>query len=347
MTRGVSEITICGAGPIGLELAVALKRLGRSYDHFEAGSVGETIRRYPKRAVFFSSPERIAIAGLPLVTGAERKATREEYLNYLRQVVLAHDLKIRTGERLLGIEPSSRGFELSTSYRGEHMRRSTQNIVLATGDMHRPRRLGIEGEDLPHVEHAFDEPYPYLGRRVLIVGGKNSAVEAALRISRAGGHVSLSYRRAAFTNSVKVWIRPDIENLIRRGVIDFYPETVPTEITASEVRLGSVTGGPDTRVAVDSVLILIGFEQEKSLFESAGVLLEGENRAPRLSPQCETNVPGLYVAGTAVAGTQVNFQLFIENSHPHVDRICRALTGQRAPFPTHDATELAEDAPES
>jgi thioredoxin reductase (NADPH) len=200
--------------------------------------------------------------------------------------------------------------------------------------MHAPNKLGILGEDLPHVSHYFTDPHKYFRKRLLIVGGRNSAVEAALRCWRGGSQVSLSYRRATFDeNLVKNHILPDLLAQIELGTIDFYPETVPVEITPEKVILKEVSGSPNEGkcfdVPVDFVLLNTGFIQNPRLFEMAGVKLLGEQRSPEYDNETmETNVPGLYVIGTAAAGTQKTYRLFIENCHEHVGKVHTALTGK-------------------
>jgi thioredoxin reductase (NADPH) len=323
MTEHTHHTIIIGAGPIGLELAVALKDAGVDYLHLEAGAIGQTITWYPKQVRYFSSPDRIAIAGVPLNTPDESKATREQYLAYLRGIVLEFDLPINTFERVTDIQRDGDAFMLTTqSLRGEHQYR-TQHVVFAIGDMHKPRLLDIPGEDMGHVSHYFDEPHRYFQKKLLIVGGRNSAVEAALRCFRAGADVAISYRGDTFPDSVKYWIKPEIEWLIEQGEIAFYPNTTPTEITRAHVALDD-----NRTVDADFVLLLTGYLMDTTLLERAGVELAGENGAPQLDHDTmQTNVPRLYVAGTAAAGTQVRFKLFIENCHPHVVKISRALTG--------------------
>lgn len=338
------DTLIIGAGPIGLELAVALKRLGHAYVHLESGQIGQTITWYPRQVQFFSAPDRIAIAGVPLHTVDQAKATREQYLAYLRSIVEQFDLQVNTYERVTELSRQAERFIVhSVSARGRHAYRA-RHVVLAIGDMHVPRRLDIPGEGLPHVSHYFDEPHRYFRRRLLVVGGRNSAVEAAIRCHRGGAAVALCYRRHAFdADAIKYWLMPEIEMLIRTGRIVFHGATVPVAITPTHVTLASVDdaagAGPVVDVPADFVLLLTGYEMDTALLTCAGVTLEGENRGPHLDTDTmQTNVPGLYVAGTAAAGTQHRFRLFIENCHPHVDRIARALTGRPAPFDTADRT---------
>ena len=320
-----------GAGPIGIELAVALKRAAISYAHVDAGQIGSTISWYAPQTHFFSSPERIAIAGVPLQTLDQSKATREEYLAYVRAVVLQFDLAIETYERVTSIVRRDDGaFAVTTHGRRGGRERIANKVVLAIGDMHRPRLLGVPGEDLPHVSHYFADPHTYFRRRVLIVGGRNSAVEAAIRCVRVGAEVTLSYRRAELdADHIKFWLYPELRGLIRDERITFLPATSIREIRSDAVILGPA----EQRIEVDAVLLLTGYEQDSTLFEEAGITLDGPHRRPRFDERTmETNVPGIYVAGTAVAGTQASgVKAFIETSHIHVERIMAALTGTSAP----------------
>jgi thioredoxin reductase (NADPH) len=330
-----TDVLLIGAGPIGIETAVALRRAGIEHIHVEAGQVGATIHWWAPGTRFFSSPERIAIAGVPLTTLTQDKATREEYLAYLRAVVQQFGLSIRTRERVVLIEPrgEDRGFLVTTKVLGDERRYAAQRVVLAMGDMQRPRLLNIEGEKLPHVSHYLREPHEYFGRRVLIVGGRNSAVEAAIRLHRVGAMVSMSYRRAEFDpERIKYWLLPEIRHLIKTGAIGWHPQTVAREITPAAVILAPAEGGSAFEAAADEVLLLTGYEMDSRLLESAGVELVGEGRAPQYNPRTmETNVPGLYVAGTAAAGTQHRFKYFIENCHVHPEKIVAAIRGGQPP----------------
>ncbi|MCB0336077.1 MAG: NAD(P)-binding domain-containing protein [Bdellovibrionales bacterium] len=343
------DIAIIGAGPIGIELAVEIKRLGLSYLHLEAGQIGSTISWYAPGTRFFSSPERIAIAGVPLLTNREEKATREEYLRYLRSVVDQYQLEIARYQRVVAIEQQGTAFNVTTqssrhgvggpeeaNFVTDHQQ--TQNyqakkVVLCIGDMHQPRLLGIPGEELPHVSHYLDDVHKYHGSKVLIVGGKNSAVEAAIRLYRLGTKVSLSYRGAELDGDrIKYWLYPELQHLIKKKSITFIPNSSPQEIKEKTVELGNQT------VEADFVLLLTGYRQDSSLFESTGISLNGESKTPSYSRKTmETNVPGIYVAGTAVAGTQMGgVKEFIETSHVHVARIIAHLKGEASPTDVHE-----------
>jgi thioredoxin reductase (NADPH) len=329
------DVAIIGAGPIGIELAVALKQAGVPYLHLEAKQIGYSISWWPRNTNFFSTSERVAIAGVPIQNNHQGRITGEDYLAYLRAIVEQFDLPVNTYERVTAIERDATGFTLRTeTLTGPRSYRARQ-VVIAKGDMDSPNRLDIPGEDLPHVTHYFDDPHPYFRRRLLVVGGRNSAVETALRCWRAGAEVSLSYRRAVVSERVKDHIRPDLLAQIENGNIVYYPETAPVEITPQHVVLqptydGQPIAGEPIIHSTDFVLLSTGFRANMALYELAGVALEGPHRVPHHNPETmETNVPGLYLAGTTAAGEhQARYRLFIENSHDHVVKIVTAITGQ-------------------
>jgi thioredoxin reductase (NADPH) len=352
------DVAIIGAGPIGLELAACLKRAGVDYIHFDSRQIGYTLTWWPRNTSFFSTTERLAIAGVPIQDNHQQRITGEDYLAYLRGVIEQLDLRINTYEPVIAIERSgdlaaentddlqidpfsvrsvrsvADPFILITRPLTGERRYLCRRVVLAVGDMHWPNRLGIPGEDLPHVAHYFRDPHDYFRRRLLIVGGKNSAAEAALRCWRAGARVTVSYRRTRFDQQrVKHWLLPDIEAQIEAGTIGFLPETTPVEIAPAHVVLmptpdGRLNGGAPILHATDFVLLNTGFRGDQSLLRMAGVELRGENRVPVFEPATmETNVPGVYLAGTVAAGVQQRYTLFIENCHEHAGKIVQAITG--------------------
>ena len=324
-----TQVAIIGAGPIGIELAVAFKRAGVDYLHFDAQQIGYTISWWPRETYFFSTTERIELAGIPIPNTAQGRVTGEEYLAYLRSIVEQFDLQINTYEPVVDIQKKGDVFLLVTRSPTGERHYLASKVIVAIGDMHRPNKLDLPGEDLSHVDHYFVDPHRYFRKKLLIVGGRNSAVEAALRCWRAGAEVTLSYRRAAFDEkSVKHFILPDLLAQIELGTINFLPETTPVEITPSQVILQRAEGTHFEQTA-DFVLMLTGFVGDMTLFEKAGVALVGEGRAPQHDPETmETNIAGLYVAGTAAGGERKQkYSYFIENCHVHVARIVHHLTG--------------------
>jgi bacillithiol disulfide reductase len=338
------RVAIIGAGPIGLELAVALKERGVDYIQIDAGQIGSTISWYPLEMLFHSNAERLALAGVPLQVPDQQKPKREEYLAYLRAIVQQFALQVRTFERVERAERLPEGgFLLQTrSVDGEHAYRA-EMVVLAIGAMHAPRMCGIPGEDLPHVSHYFRDPHTYFGKRVLIVGGRNSAVETAIRCQRVGADVTVSYRRSDFDpNVIKFWLLGEIRSMLRDGRVRFLPRTLPIEIRGGSVLLAptSEDGQPimtdlPAEIDADFVLLMTGYRQDTSLFEMLGVELTGAAREPVHDPETmETNIPGVFVAGTAVAGTPPRkVSVIVETCHVHVTRIVAAISGRRVAVP--------------
>ena len=344
------HVAIVGAGPIGLELAVALKDAEVDYIQFDAGQIGSTIGWYPLEMPFHSSSERLAIAGVPIQVADQQKAKREEYLAYLRAVVMQFALEVHTYERVSGIRRLDDGsFEIDTATTAGERTYRCEAVVIAIGSMHAPRLLGIPGEDSPHVSHYFRDPHTYFGKKLLVVGGRNSAVETAVRCQRAGAQVTLSYRRNDFDAArVKFWLLPEIRSMLRDERMKFLPKTVPLEIRGRSVLLAKTDDNgavaPDSEiseVSADFVLLMTGYRQDTTLFSMLGVARVGIDQEPDYNPDTmETNVPNVYVAGTAVSGTpQGKVRVIVETCHVHTPRIVAAITGRRV----ESAAQLRED----
>ena len=305
--RTAEAALIVGAGPIGLACAISGSRRGFDPLVIDAGAIAESIVRYPIGMTFFTTPERLEIGGHPLVC-AGAKATREEALKYYRGVVRAEQLRVQTGVRLVRATSSAGALECTVDTRLGIDTLPVKRLVLATGYFDHPNLLDVPGEDLPHVSHYFDEAHRASGLDVVVIGGKNSAVEAALQLFRAGARVTLVYRGPALPASVKYWLRPDLENRIKAGEIAVKFGASVVEITDREVVLG---GG--VRVAADRVYALTGFHPDFELFRSVGITFDEATGRPRLNPETlETNVPGVYLAGSVTAGRKIS-EVFIEN----------------------------------
>ncbi|MBR9801389.1 NAD(P)-binding domain-containing protein [bacterium] len=332
----IAEVAIVGAGPIGLELGAALKRYGIPYLHFDAGQIGASIGSWPPHTHFYSAPERCAIAGFPAHSIDQNTLTCEHYLAYLRGVVEQLDLPVHVYHKVTDIEQTENGFRLTTICRDEEKTWEARRVVLATGGMSHPNLLDIPGEDSKHVSHQLGEPHRYFRQRLVIVGGKNSALEAALRCYRAGADASISYLQREFDlDEVKPHLALEIEMLIEKGQIGYYPETKPTAIHSRSIELQSTDGSQKRTVDCDFVLLCTGYRADMKLFRQLGVELEGDAEAPQFDEETmQTNVPGVYVAGTAAGGSQQRYELYIETCHHHVEKIMEQVTGQPVQVPT-------------
>ncbi len=323
------DFIVIGAGPIGIEVAAALKHHGADYLHFESQQIGHTISRYARFTRFFSSPERLAICGIPLQTMHQDLITGEEYLSYLRAVVEMQDLNIRTYERVVDLRRGDHGdgFVLESESVVGRERFRARRVVIATGDMSFPRLLGVPGEHLPHVTHFPQDPHLYFRKRVLVVGGRNSALESALRCFRVGAHVGISCREECFdTNRTNSRLNLEISILAEKGVIDTMPSTQVEEIR----RTGAILRRRRDRIEypADFVLVCTGYRPDLDLLRRVGVTFSNVDGGPVMnSTTMETNVRGLYLAGTATTGASRGHHAYIGTSHVHTANIIKAVYG--------------------
>jgi thioredoxin reductase (NADPH) len=270
---------VIGAGPAGLAAAIAARRRGLGCVLLEKGALVNSLLQYPTDMVFFTTPELLEIGGVPFVSPHE-KPTRQEALRYYRRVTDLFELDVRFGEPVVGLTSAAGGEFVARSapVRGEPTGWRAQAVIVATGAYDLPNRIGVPGEDLPHVSHYYREPHPYFRRRVLVVGGKNSAAEAALDLYRSGVHVTLVHRGAALSDSIKYWVKPDIENRIKEGSIRAHLSTCVLEITPDRV----VLRGPEGRFEepADGVLLLTGYRSDTTLLRQAGAAIDESLAAP-------------------------------------------------------------------
>jgi thioredoxin reductase (NADPH) len=323
----VRDVLIVGAGPSGLATAIAAKHHGLDYVLVEKGVLVNSIFNFPMHMVFFTTPELLEIGGLPLTTPYD-KPTRLEALRYYRRVVDAFELPISFHEKVTSIEKESDGrFIIETEHnRGVTRVREARAVVLAIGYYDLPNYLGISGEDLPHVSHYYTDAHPYYRARVVIVGGKNSAAEAALELFRAGAHVTLVHRHATLHDNIKYWVRPDIENRIKEGAIAARFNACVTEITPTSLVIDQE--GKREEIPAEGVFLLTGYHPDADLMRKAGIYVDDETLAPDLNMETfETNVPNLFIAGGAIAGKKTG-NIFIENGRFHGSKIIEVLAGR-------------------
>jgi thioredoxin reductase (NADPH) len=334
----MEQAVIVGAGPCGLSAALELRKIGIEPLIIEKHCLAHSIYLYPTRMQFFSTADRLSIGGMPFATPHE-KPYRDEALSYYRAVAAQAKLRIRSYEEVTAIRPivsedGSEGFELTSVDRaGEERRTRTRYAIVATGYFDHPNLLGIPGEELPNVTHYYREAHPYTGTKVAIIGGNNSAVDAAMDLIRVGAEVTVIYRGDATSQSIKPWVKPLFEAAVQRGdiamrfrsrVVRITPRSVFVEETGEN---GAVVRTEE--LENDFVLALTGFRPNRKLLEDAGVKVDEDTEKPHLNPETmETNVPGLYVAGVVASGRNAN-EVFIESGRFHGALIAAHVAARR------------------
>ena len=318
------DVVCIGAGPTGLATAIEAKRAGMRALVIDKGCLCNSIFHYPVNMVFFTTPELLEIGDLPLVSPNEKPA-RVEALKYYRKAAEHYELELRLFERVTRVEGSDGNFTIFTLDEDAREGKYTASkIVVATGYYDLPNRLDIPGEDLPHVSHYYTEPHSFWERDVVVIGGKNSAAEAALDLYRNGAKVTLVHRHPQLGQTIKYWVKPDIENRIKAGQIRGLLETRVIEITPHEVVVSN--GGGERRLPAVQVFALTGYHPDFTFIEALGVTLDPVTRKPALDPNTlESNIPGIHLAGVVIGGRHTG-EIFIENGRFHGKQIIEALS---------------------
>lgn len=320
---------VVGAGPTGLACAIELQQRGVKTAVIEKGCLTNSLYHYPTHMVFFTTPELLEIGGIPMTSMGE-KPTRTEALKYYRRVAAHYRLEVHHYERVDAISGQDGAFEVFTTDRlGCGHTYAAAKIVLATGYYDVPNFLNVPGEELPKVFHYYKEPHPYYDHDVAVIGGKNSAAIAALELFWTGARVTLIHRGAGISDSVKYWIKPNIENRIASGEIAAYFESRVTEIRPEAIVVA--TPGGEKALRNDFVFALIGYSPDLRFLNGAGIPLDAATRRPRTNAETlESERPGIHLAGVIVAGMHTN-EIFIENGRLHgkliADAISRAMLG--------------------
>lgn len=322
----MEDVLIVGGGPCGLAAAIACKRAGLDPLIIEKGSLVHSIYRYPTYMIFHSTPELLEIGDVPFAT-ANDKPTRQEALNYYRLVASRENLRVQVYETVTGAGQTADGFRVNTTDRyGTSHSYDTKNLIIATGYFDNPNRLGVPGEQLPKVSSFYKEAHPYAGMNVAVVGGNNSAVDAAMELERAGARVTVICRRPELSDKVKAWTRPVFESLINKGRIRMY---FGANVASIEERTIHVNTGTEViSLDNDHVFSLIGYRPDRTFLHSLGVKTDPDSGIPQYDADTmETNVPHLYIAGVIAAGNHAN-AIFIENGRFHGEGIARHITSQ-------------------
>ena len=309
------DVCIIGAGPIGICCAIEAKKNNLSYIIIDRGCLVNSLYNYPKNMTFFSTSDKLEIGDVPFISH-NSKPTKSEALEYYRRVVSSWDLKINLYEEVTDIIKEEK-FIIKTS-KGEY---NSDKIIISTGFYDIPYKLGVSGENLTKVKHYYDEPHPYFGMRVAVVGAANSAVDVALETYRKGAkEVTMIIREPSLSDSVKYWVKPDVENRIEEGSIKSYFNSNITKIEEDKIFIST----PDGEKILDNdfVLAMTGYQPDFSFLKKLGIELgDDEYKTPVHNPDTmETNIEGIYLAGVICGGLKTN-KWFIENSRNHASII--------------------------
>ncbi|HUX27305.1 MAG TPA: YpdA family putative bacillithiol disulfide reductase [Terracidiphilus sp.] len=322
----VFDLLVVGAGPTGLACAIEAQRAGFRAVLVDKGCVCNSLFHYPSHMTFFTTSELLEIGNIPFPS-PNAKPSRNEALEYYRQVAAHYRLDVRQYQRVDRITGTDGDFAVHTADRfGRTGVLRARKLAIATGYYDLPNMMGIPGENLSKVHHYYDDPHPYFGLDVTVIGGKNSAAIAALELWRHGARVTLVHRDPELHRHVKYWIKPDIENRIKNGEIKAYFSSKVVEITPDSVVLQT----PEGRKTLhnDFVFALTGYHPDFAFLEGLGVRFAGPDKLPICNPDTlESNVPGIYLAGVIVAGSRTN-EIFIENGRFHGRQIAKALASK-------------------
>ncbi|HKW49145.1 MAG TPA: YpdA family putative bacillithiol disulfide reductase [Gemmatimonadaceae bacterium] len=326
------DVLIVGAGPCGLAASISAQHAGLRTVVIESEVVVSTIAHYPTYVRFFSTAEKLGIGDLPFVIATE-KPTRRDGLAYYRAAVAHFGIPVRQYERVTSIERADDELIVHSRTRGGHVRRTNAGaVIVATGYFGSPNRLGVPGENLPHVTHVYREGHEAFQQRVVVVGGGNSAAEASLDLWRSGAHVTLVHFGPTFDKRIKPWVLPDFQNRVKEGSIDVRWNSRVASIEPDSVCIHATDDGAKSeRLPASLVYIMTGFAPNVDLLTQVGVPIDPTTGIPEHdSETLETTVPGVFIAGVVIAGYDAN-KVFIENGRYHGDRIVARLLGRQAP----------------
>ncbi|WP_042346331.1 YpdA family putative bacillithiol disulfide reductase [Bacillus massiliigorillae] len=317
------DAIIVGGGPCGIAAAIALQDIGLQPVIIEKGNIVNSLYNYPTHQTFFSSSEKLEIGDVAFIT-ENRKPVRNQALAYYREVVLRKKVNVQSFEKVEKVEKVSDNKFIVTTNQATY---ATPYVIIATGYYDQPNLLNVPGEELPHVYHYFKEAHPYFDCDVTVLGGKNSSVDAALELVKAGARVTVLYRGSEYSPSVKPWILPEFDALVKNGTISMEFNANVNSISSDEVTYQ--VAGEEFKVKADFVFAMIGYHPDHQFLRDMGVGIDQESGRPTFNTNTmETNVEGLYIAGVIAAGNNAN-EIFIENGRFHGGLIAKHIQDKK------------------
>ena len=316
------DVIIIGAGPAGIGCAISAVKRDLQTLLIEKGNVANSIINFPAQMTFFSTASELELHGVPF-NSQGLKPERIEAVKYYQSLIRYFKIPVAAMTRVKGLQKKNGSFRILAEKDNSEVQMAARFVILATGFYDNPNELDIPGESLPHVSHYYREPFEHFNQNVIVVGGKNSAVEAALDLHRHGAKVSLIHRRPEIKESVKYWVLPDIENRIKEGSISVFLSARLTRILPGSVEIKHEH--KTTRLAAEAVYLLTGYHPDLSLLAQSGAVYEKDALIPAVDPDTlEASTENLYVAGSLLAGRNAN-RIFIENSRAHGEMILKDI----------------------
>jgi thioredoxin reductase (NADPH) len=319
----IEDVIIIGGGPCGLSAAIALKKIGKNPLIIEKGNIVNAIYHYPTHQTFFSTSEKLEIGEVPFLT-EEYKPRRNQALVYYREVVKRKGLRVHPLEKVTSVKKEANEFIVRTDKKDY----AAKYVIVATGYYDHPNLMGIPGEDLPKVSHYFKEAHPYFDQDIVVVGGKNSSVDATIELVKAGARVTVIYRGKEYSPSIKPWILPEFDSLVRNGVVKMEFEADLKEIECDKVTY--LKHGKEYSIKNDFVFAMTGYHPDHGFLGQMGIEIDRDTGRPRYDGETmESNIDGIYIAGVLAAGNNAN-EIFIENGRFHGEQIAQSIANKES-----------------